>query len=187
MNQVNKKRIKLGSLLAIGSYLLFAVVTNYNAKNLNSHRRELTIDQDCTIHSNKELDPDDVPIFTASFPGSGARMTWQLVSGLTGKPIGDEWDSNGLGKNVITVRTHWPHPSHGRRVEWDHEIQRAFILIRNPIHAIPAFHNTLWVGSAGSDETRVSKLGTDVYFISVFITNSITATCHIISVIENCT
>ena len=47
--------------------------------------------------------------YAASYPGCGARMTWSLIEALTGMWTGDDWDSNGRGRRVISVKTHYPH------------------------------------------------------------------------------
>ena len=47
--------------------------------------------------------------YAASYPGCGARMTWNLVEALTGLWTGDDWDNNHRGKDVVTVKTHYPH------------------------------------------------------------------------------
>ena len=41
-------------------------------------------------------------------PAVGARMTWNLVEALTGLETGDNWNNNGRGSNVVTVKTHYP-------------------------------------------------------------------------------
>jgi len=81
--------------------------------------------------------------YAASYPGCGARMTWNLVEALTGLWTGDDWDSNNRGKRVVTVKTHYPHDA-GRLVPWDDEINRALVIIRNPMHAIPSFFNHIY-------------------------------------------
>ena len=68
--------------------------------------------------------PPGIPItYAASYPGCGARMTWNLVEALTGMWTGDDWNNNGRGKDVITVKTHYPQ-SNGILVDFDHEIAR---------------------------------------------------------------
>lgn len=81
--------------------------------------------------------------YAASYPGCGARMTWNLVEALTGLWTGDDWDSNNRGKRVVTVKTHYPHDA-GKLVPWDDEINRALVIIRNPMHAIPSFFNHIY-------------------------------------------
>ena len=51
------------------------------------------------------------PTFAASYPGSGAKMSWNLITGLTGVQTGDDWLLNGIEwSQAVTVKTHYPHP-----------------------------------------------------------------------------
>jgi len=70
-------------------------------------------------------------------------MTWNLVEALTGLETGDDWNNNGRGNEVVTVKTHYPQ-SNGILVEFDAEIQRGFIVIRNPMKSIPSFFNHIY-------------------------------------------
>lgn len=81
--------------------------------------------------------------YAASYPGCGARMTWNLVEALTGLETGDDWNNNGRGSEVITVKTHYPQ-SNGILVDFDLEIKRGFIVIRNPMKSIPSFFNHIY-------------------------------------------
>ena len=81
--------------------------------------------------------------YAASYPGCGARMSWNLIEALTGLWTGDDWDSNNRGKRVVTVKTHYPHNA-GKLVPFDDEIKRALVIIRNPIASIPSFFNHIY-------------------------------------------
>ena len=50
------------------------------------------------------------PTWTASFPGSGIKILWKAVQGITGIFTGDDNDASGQMKKgvVITVKTHFP-------------------------------------------------------------------------------
>ena len=88
--------------------------------------------------------PTDVEItYAASYPGCGARMTWNLVEALTGLETGDDWNNNGRGEEVVTVKTHYPQ-SNGILVEFDDKIKRVFLVIRNPMKSIPSFFNHIY-------------------------------------------
>mmetsp|Transcript_2226 Transcript_2226/g.2059 ORF Transcript_2226/g.2059 Transcript_2226/m.2059 type:complete len:329 (-) Transcript_2226:137-1123(-) len=109
-------------------------------------RRQASValkDGGCFVLPAQEPGPEVKPVFAASYPGSGARMTWNLIEALTGLVTGDEWYSNGRVKDVVTVKTHHPHDQ-GRKIPWANEIERAFLLIRNPMKAIPSYHNFLY-------------------------------------------
>ncbi len=81
--------------------------------------------------------------YAASYPGCGARMTWNLIEALTGLWTGDDWDNNKRGHRVVTVKTHYPHDA-GKLVSWDDRINRALVIIRNPMNAIPSFFNHIY-------------------------------------------
>lgn len=100
-------------------------------------------DGGCFVTPSVAAPPEIKPVFAASYPGSGARMTWNLIEALTGIVTGDDWNSNGWGKRVVSVKTHYPH-AHGKKLEWESEIERAFVVVRNPVKAIPSFHNFLY-------------------------------------------
>jgi len=70
-------------------------------------------------------------------------MTWNLVEALTGLWTGDDWNNNGRGEEVVTVKTHYPQ-SNGIIVDFDEKIQRGFIMIRNPMKSIPSFFNHIY-------------------------------------------
>lgn len=154
IKKVNRKKIEQASFVCLFCYALFFI--SCNGIESTKGRRILTISQNCTLTPKKEVGPHDTPIFAASFPGSGARVGWQLIQGLTGKPIGDEWNSNGLGRNVIAVKTHWPHPTHGHQIEWENDIKRVFLLVRNPMYALSGFHNVIY------SSTHNDELGSNV-------------------------
>jgi len=70
-------------------------------------------------------------------------MTWNLVEALTGLETGDDWNNNGRGSEVVTVKTHYPQ-SNGILPDFDDRIHRAFIVIRNPLESIPSFFNHIY-------------------------------------------
>jgi len=56
---------------------------------------------------------------------------------------GDDWNNNGRGSDVITIKTHYPQ-SNGILVDFDEQIGRAFVIIRNPMKSIPSFFNHIY-------------------------------------------
>lgn len=70
-------------------------------------------------------------------------MTWNLVEALTGLWTGDDWNNNGRGSEVVTVKTHYPQ-SNGILVDFDEQIKRGFIVVRNPMKSIPSFFNHIY-------------------------------------------
>lgn len=80
--------------------------------------------------------------FTASYPGSGAKMTWKLIEAMTGLVTGDDFNLNGQ-KNVVSIKTHYPS-NEGRLMDGAENVPRAILLIRNPLHSIPSYFNFLY-------------------------------------------
>lgn len=145
-------RVIIPTVALSGIYLF----NGYDAES--SRRRNLSValrDGGCFVLPAQEPGSEVQPVFAASYPGSGARMTWNLIEALTGLVTGDEWYSNGRVKDVVTVKTHHPH-NKGRKLPWANEIKRAFVLIRNPMKAIPSYHNFLYEfqNKLGNHSTR---------------------------------
>ena len=86
------------------------------------------------------------PVWQASFPGSGARMTWTLVEALTGIRTNNDYDSQGRGyEHVVAVKTHYPVKDARRRFgDLDPLFGRAIVILRNPMNAIPSYFNLLY-------------------------------------------
>lgn len=88
--------------------------------------------------------PVSDPIICASFPGSGAKLTWKLVRAVTGIMTGDDFDHNGLASKgqVITIKTHYPSQIEEEDFEvYRNTIKRSILLLRNPMYAIPSLCN----------------------------------------------
>lgn len=117
-----------------------------SSSSSSSHQRRLSEalpNGGCKITWPEKPDPNIQITYAASYPGCGARMTWNLVEALTGLQTGDDWNNNGRGAEVVTVKTHYPQ-SNGILVDFDEKIGRAFIVIRNPIKSIPSFFNHIY-------------------------------------------
>lgn len=111
---------------------------------------------DCQVLEGLPPTKKIAPIFAASYPGSGAKMSWNLITGLTGIQTGDEHRINGLHwDESITVKTHFPHKQGNsnigtmmERTEDEADLKfsfpRAFVMIRHPMYAIPGYHNYLF-------------------------------------------
>jgi len=86
------------------------------------------------------------PVFQASYPGSGAKMTRFLVEAVTGLRTGGGPWKQPSNSNKVTIKTHYPLPS---EIPLEHEgeirikawekFPRAIILLRNPLTAIPSY------------------------------------------------
>mmetsp|Transcript_1948 Transcript_1948/g.4209 ORF Transcript_1948/g.4209 Transcript_1948/m.4209 type:complete len:761 (-) Transcript_1948:1020-3302(-) len=82
------------------------------------------------------------PAYLATYPGSGSRITRQLIKALTGLRIQNEHEQNPKNDAVAT-QTKYPHKS-GSLVAWDADIHRTIILIRSPMHALISLFDELY-------------------------------------------
>lgn len=80
----------------------------------------------------------------ASYPGSGAKLSWKTIRALTGIMTSDDYDHNGLAsKNAaVAIKTHYPAlgDENGLPTVIAY-VPRAILLLRNPLNAIPSLHN----------------------------------------------
>jgi hypothetical protein len=88
------------------------------------------------------------PTMIASYPGSGAKLTWKLIRAISGYMTSDDAvDLNDLSKNgqAIAIKTHFPaHGSNDDLFSPFMDVPRSVLLIRNPFNAIPSFHSYLY-------------------------------------------
>jgi len=101
--------------------------------------------------------------YAASFPGSGNKLlTKHLVESISGMLVGDastspslermkvqKMDRTGFARGqmeVIALRTYHPHPdpTEGKLSAWDDFLTRAFVVLRNPMYAIPAYFDGMY-------------------------------------------
>ena len=99
--------------------------------------------QGCVLEAEKR---EVRPTLMVSYPGSGAKMTWKLIRGMTGMMTGADHDNNGLVADgrALVVKTHYPvqdDEESQQRFDTVKHIDRAILLLRNPLHAIPSMHN----------------------------------------------
>eukprot|EP00584_Thalassiosira_punctigera_P013878 CAMPEP_0172553928 /NCGR_PEP_ID=MMETSP1067-20121228/52451_1 /TAXON_ID=265564 ORGANISM="Thalassiosira punctigera, Strain Tpunct2005C2" /NCGR_SAMPLE_ID=MMETSP1067 /ASSEMBLY_ACC=CAM_ASM_000444 /LENGTH=148 /DNA_ID=CAMNT_0013342205 /DNA_START=24 /DNA_END=466 /DNA_ORIENTATION=+ len=63
----------------------------------------------CQVTYARESEVPIDPTWQASFPGSGARMTFNLIQALTGIHTNDDYNSHERGyERVVAVKTHYP-------------------------------------------------------------------------------
>ena len=114
----------------------------------NRRRMSLALPEgDCVIRPALKPTRPLAPTFTASYPGSGAKMTWNLVQALTGIVTGDEHRHNDQAwSEAVTVKAHYPH-IHGNPAVAETsngDFPRAVLILRHPADALPGFHNFLY-------------------------------------------
>eukprot|EP00979_Chaetoceros_neogracilis_P009095 scaffold2062_cov273-Chaetoceros_neogracile.AAC.10 len=83
-----------------------------------------------------------LPIYAASYPGSGAQMTHYLYEALTGLESGDEWLHRGDTYDHVAIKTHYPSRKH--EIEGSRLMQRVILLIRSPMHSLPSYHSYIY-------------------------------------------
>ena len=100
----------------------------------------------CQLKSPEEVKV--VPTWLSAYPGSGSKLTWQLIQAVTGIYTGDDYDSTGQASKgvVVAVKTHYPSHSEQRAFQNDifANMNRAILLVRNPLYAIPAFFRFIY-------------------------------------------
>jgi len=111
-----------------------------------SNKRSLSValaDGGCLVTYARMTDHPIAQTWQASFPGSGARMTWMLIEALTGIRSNDDYDHRERGyENVVAVKTHYPVKDARRKHNiLDPLFGRAIVILRNPMNAIPSYFN----------------------------------------------
>jgi hypothetical protein len=96
----------------------------------------------CNIQPANVPDHPIQSTFTASYPGSGAKMTWKLIEAMTGLVTGDDFQLNGH-ENIVSIKTHYPS-NEGRPLPGADSIPRAILLIRDPLYSIPSYYNFIY-------------------------------------------
>jgi len=86
-----------------------------------------------------------LPTIIASYPGSGAKMTWKLTRAITGIMTGDDFNHNGLVSQgqVVAVKTHHPAEccSDPDLFTPLSHVDQSVLLLRHPMNALPSYHN----------------------------------------------
>jgi len=88
------------------------------------------------------------PTMIASYPGSGAKLTWKLTRAVTGVMTGDDFNHNGLvGKGqVVGIKTHYPSECCSNIDAFTPLllVDQSVLLLRHPMKAIPSYHNFMY-------------------------------------------
>lgn len=136
-------------LFIVGAASLYVSSNSLIGAPNNHQRRGLSValpDGGCQVTYANPSPTPIAPTWQASFPGSGARMTWRLIEALTGIRTTNDYDSHERGyENVVTVKTHYPvKDARNGFAELDPLFGRAMVILRNPINAIPSYFNQLY-------------------------------------------
>jgi hypothetical protein len=98
--------------------------------------------EQCEVFSISVPSDPIIPVYAASYPGSGSQMTHYLFEAITGLEAGDEHLHRGDKYDMITIKTHYPARPH--TVQGNRLMNRVILLLRNPLHSIPSYHNYLY-------------------------------------------
>lgn len=131
--------IVLGMLVSFSSIAFFHQETSQILRRMLSSSSSY---QTCDVSTISLPDQPILPIYAASYPGSGAQMTHYLYEALTGLESGDEWLHRGDTYDHVAIKTHYPSRQH--QIEGDRLMQRVILLLRSPMHSIPSYHNYLY-------------------------------------------
>ncbi len=102
-----------------------------------------SVDLNCEVTAAKTSSVPITPIYAASYPGSGAKLTSKIIEALTGILTGDDFNANEETNNVVSIRTNYPH-SIASNVELTTNFIRSILVVRNPLNAIPSLHNFVY-------------------------------------------
>lgn len=134
----NLSNVKRCILSLLGTFAVLATISQF----LVRHKLSIDLgDGDCKWTEAKALPLDSKPQGTlvASYPGSGMRVTWQQIEGLTGILVGDDFKYS--GPRVGIIKTQWPH--YQGIWSFGSTLDQVILVVRNPRWAIPSFHNIL--------------------------------------------
>mmetsp|Transcript_22390 Transcript_22390/g.25939 ORF Transcript_22390/g.25939 Transcript_22390/m.25939 type:complete len:317 (-) Transcript_22390:102-1052(-) len=141
-----KKTVHLVTLVL--AFLTFLSSTTY----AQIDGEEFTTKKTCPIPPPR-IKPTN-PTMVASYPGSGAKLTWKLIRAISGYMTSDDAvDHLDLAKQrlVIAIKTHYPARGSNDPVFQPYaDVPRSVLLIRNPMNAIPSFHSFLYEQSIGA-------------------------------------
>jgi hypothetical protein len=88
------------------------------------------------------------PTMIASYPGSGARLSWKLIRAITGYMTSDDAvDTDDLSKKGVVVAIKSHYPAHGSTDEIFMpfaKVDRSVLLLRNPLKSMPSFLSYLY-------------------------------------------
>jgi len=147
MNENNKKikrneRKLIAFLSAIVVLSIFEIL-DYNDKIQNHFQRYLSINLgngqcEWSVPVPYTKDVETATLLVA-FPGSGKRLGWRILEGLTGYVTGDDWNHSEEGLNTLTMKSSYPHPE-GSWPWMNQTIDQVILMVRNPRSALPSYH-----------------------------------------------
>jgi len=163
------KMAKLTAGFALASILFLAVNMNVLETSflLKEHRAltKLLENGDCDISVIAEIESAEegaVKTLLASYPGSGKRFTWNVISGLTNHITADDHNLSGhLDQNPLVIKTSWPHQE--GVWSWGDSMDQVILLVRNPRWAIASYHTMKYELNFATDWESTMRRMSNVY------------------------
>lgn len=145
MHNVLKSKKALGAFCVCAMYALMVNINMVQRARILTETRELAAvlaGNECTIEPIAEhvsVPADATKTLLASYPGSGKRFTWNIISAFTNHAVADDWNFSGtLNQDTLAVKTSWPHQD--GVWSWGSMMDQVLLLVRNPRWAIPSYH-----------------------------------------------
>lgn len=168
-----------GAFCVLALYALMVNVNMIQRARILSDTRTLAAELaggDCTIEpiaENVAVPDDATKTLIASYPGSGKRFAWSVISALSNHAVADDWDFSGkLEQNTLAVKTSWPHKD--GVWSWGSMMDQVILLVRNPRWAIPSYHTMRYEldysESWGESYTRIPYVYTERPAVSIWET-----------------
>ena len=115
---------------------------------------------DCILRTpDLSLEPA-TPTFLATFPGTDrGNVISKLTQYLSGLAAAEEHSVDPIDPRRFTVVTHYPHVS-GKKLDNDYDYHHGIIAIRNPMSALPKYHQHIfehWNGEALTAAGKTTK------------------------------
>ena len=115
---------------------------------------------DCTLRTpDLSLEPT-TPTFLATFPGTDrGNVISKLTQCLSGLAAAEEHSVDPIDPRRFTVVTHYPHVS-SKKLDNDYDYHHGIIAIRNPMSALPNYHQHIfehWNGEALTAAGKTTK------------------------------
>lgn len=103
-------------------------------------------DTECELSPARYSNAPIRPVLLASYPGSGSQMTRILISQLTHIQTKSMWDPSDQRDRAVAIKTHYPFSGGDEYLALTEDIQfdRAILILRSPLQAIPSFFNQLY-------------------------------------------
>mmetsp|Transcript_9451 Transcript_9451/g.13881 ORF Transcript_9451/g.13881 Transcript_9451/m.13881 type:complete len:348 (-) Transcript_9451:103-1146(-) len=144
-NKILKSKKAFGAFCVCALYALMVNVNMVQRARILAEKRSLSkvLDgNECTIEPIADVVsvPDDATkTLIASYPGSGKRFAWNVISAMSNHAVADDWDfSETLTKKTMAIKTGWPHKE--GVWSWGKWMDQVVLLTRNPRWAIPSYH-----------------------------------------------